>query len=212
MTKNQIKVAISQQKVISYYRELANTCRIDLGGLIQLSVLNDDHQCLDPNATGRVPYGQHGTPGESPTVQPSAYPLTHATLHSALLLLSEGWAMAPGLFSQPERRRIGHPSTGIRKTFNPSTDSAWPSDRSSTTTASHRPTQPSPTLTLSTPVSGSSNLILAQRTSSKALASQTVPVNGATHPAISSTIHQQQGTSKNCRKTDKGNSRNLTSS
>ena len=182
----------SGQRSFAFNRALTKASDINLGGLTQLSGLEINLELINANASASYPYWQSGSPRRIPAGQPVAYPLSHATIQTVLLLLSDSCALATRLFSKSEEQRIEHCKEPISNTIVRSTGSAWPSDRSSAATASQRTSLCPPALTLSAPVSGASNLILAERTSRMAIASQTLSANGATQPALNSTIHQQQ--------------------
>ena len=85
-SKTQNEPAILQQQVFIVNPAHTNACEISLGGLIQLSSLEDVHQFLYPYTKDGGPYWHYGSPATFPTGQPAAYPLIHATIHTALLL------------------------------------------------------------------------------------------------------------------------------
>ncbi len=166
----------------------ARAAGLDLGNLGQLSGSEWLDHSLSPYAAYGVisslaPYSA-GCPADLAT----AYPLAQAAIQTALQFLDIGCTRTGHLFNNQEFLAPGQPPLGSLEQGAPAADSPWPSTTPSAA-ALQRPAQNRTALTLSAPISGSGNLILAARRSSPAT-SQRVQARTQTRPARQKPIYR----------------------
>jgi len=166
----------------------ARGARINLGSLGLLS----SSGWLDHAASPYAAYGgsrcSHACAFTSATKQATPHPLALAAIQTALEFLEQGCTQATNVFSPPETPTRGQPPWGSPGLGQSAFNSTSPR-KIRAQQAFHRPAQNRTALTLSAPIAGSGNLILAARSPSAA-ASQRAQVQAQTRPARQKPIYR----------------------
>jgi len=165
-------------------RSQTRAAGIDLGSLGEISSSRWPDQIASPYAAYGVVQGP--TPGAA--TQASSYPLALAAIQTALEFLDPGCLQNSDFFRAPDTTTAHQPAWDSQALSTPAKDPTPPRQPKNPATL-HQPALGGTALTLSAPIAGSGNLILAARRSSPA-PSQRVQARAQARPARQKPIYR----------------------